>query len=550
MSEIIKVEDAPPLPYNLKSKKRAARRVQSIHHLVERTPSEKELLDPEAAAKEKKEKPPAVPRTHSISVSTNTFDDDMTTTNSESDNASHHSGVSSAASSTPARGSPLVRTKTMLVPCRLGSNPSSGLIRGDDTILKGSSAPRLFLSFFLFLFLDGSNLSSSSSVMSSMSHSNDTYEKENPDLNRFIATLSLKQQTKLATLLSSQEAQFGFNMFEALIAGDKNEITRLMNLGYRYDESVLMIFEKRYVTKPDDFVGMYANVELLNHPNNAYYSAPNSPNISADYSNGGGSGGGVMEHPNYSIDYMYSMPSAASAIYHQQQQYQQYSSSTPSPPQQPSPSSSLNLSFLQVPPPFSYQSSSPPSYQQQQPQNLPHQPPFSPPYHRQSSPQLPVSSPHQASNYSLAYSPSAASSSASFYQQSPTSPSYHAGGVASLPPRVHSASFSSSSPAPFHASPQQGIYNDNIARGRNPVPASNQNINYSRTASFHSPSSAAHSPHNSPYVTRTHSAYNSREPSPSVRSTTLDYSYLYCFFLLGLWYSYHSKNDTQSPKIN
>jgi hypothetical protein len=147
MSEIIKVEDAPPLPYNLKSKKRAARRVQSIHHLVERTPSEKELLDPETAAKEKKEKPPAMPRTHSISVSTNTFDDDMTTTNSESDNASHHSGVSSAASSTAMRqGSPLIRTKTMLVPCRLGNNPSSGLIRDDDSI-KGN-----VLSFFFLFF--------------------------------------------------------------------------------------------------------------------------------------------------------------------------------------------------------------------------------------------------------------------------------------------------------------------------------------------------------------------------------------------------------------
>lgn len=510
MSEIIKVEDAPPLPYNLKSKKRAARRVQSIHHLVERTPSEKELLFGEIQPKSSSGggggestgdessssqipfvvNVPDTHTKHNISIGTSTFDDDLTITNSMSSNEGRRGGGSgddNASHGSNGSRKSITRTKTMLIPCRLANNSTPvGILPNVANTTGGLGSGS-----------GGSGLN----ITTGSPGGND----EPLDLSLYIHSLSLREQTRLTILISSQEAQYGFNMFEALIPGDKFEINRLMKLGYKYDECVLKIFEKRYVTKPDEYIGMYANVDLLNHPNNAYYSAPNSPNISQDYS----LPGNANERPNYSADYAYTMPAPPLGSPHSH-----YSSHHSSPG-----SSYGSPSGPGVPPP---------PYHQASPNS---QSGYYSPY-RQSSPQLPptTSPSHAQSQYSMSYSPSSSASytmptspqllhsAQSMPAISPTSPSYHAGGVASLPPRI--PHMYSSSPAPTSLI-NGGGNNANVnaisggglpgRQGRSPHPMPGGNVNYSnsRTSSFPNPNSS----HTSPYY--------SRDPSPMVSSHPL-----------------------------
>lgn len=229
-SEIISLVDgnAPPLPYNIKSKKRVARRIQSIHHIVEHETAEERRVQAQM---------------QSLSIQT---DDDLTTISGGSGSATDSQRRPSLASSDAGDVSlhstttaATVRTRVKYVPYRL--------------------------------------------------------QESAPDLTSHLSRpLSVREQTRIATLLSAQEAQFGFNMFDTLIPGDNDEIKRLTQLGYRYEDAALMIFEKRYVNKSDE-------------PLSAYYaprsqSAPTSPNISYDYS----IGSNAADAPNYSADYAYS----------------------------------------------------------------------------------------------------------------------------------------------------------------------------------------------------------------------------------------------------
>ena len=56
-----------------------------------------------------------------------------------------------------------------------------------------------------------------------------------------------KKALQFAILLSQQEKDFGFNMFDAMTPADGGEIEMLLSQGYSLNDSVLSIFERRYI---------------------------------------------------------------------------------------------------------------------------------------------------------------------------------------------------------------------------------------------------------------------------------------------------------------
>eukprot|EP01040_Poterioochromonas_malhamensis_P012275 gene12275-13421_t len=191
----------PPLPYNIRTKKRVARRIQSIHHMAEPGSAVPSSSDPEHSEQEKSVSslrnpipppPPPAPVAPPATVST----DPGTTSDSGS---SWRRSMPTEGDETSSVGTPTIlsKGKTLLVPCRLNEN----------ALLDLSMLPKPF---------------------------------------------TVKDQLRLAMLLSTQESKYGFNMFDSLIPGDNEEITRLMSMGIRYEDAVLIIFEKRYVTKPHE----------------------------------------------------------------------------------------------------------------------------------------------------------------------------------------------------------------------------------------------------------------------------------------------------------
>ena len=179
----------PPLPYNIKSKKRNARRIQSIHHMVEPPSSMQSSSDQERSDRSE----PEQASEKSVSV--------------EAGNTTEDSGswerppVVEPSVQPEAAHAPLNLTspskKTLLVPCRLT----------DSSMVDLTMLPKPF---------------------------------------------TAKDQIRLAMLLSTQESKYGFNMFDSLVPGDNEEIARLMSMGIRYEDAVLIVFEKRYVTKPHE----------------------------------------------------------------------------------------------------------------------------------------------------------------------------------------------------------------------------------------------------------------------------------------------------------
>ena len=197
------LDSPPPLPYNIKAKKRNARRIQSIHHMAEysgssptahsyagASPTAHSSSDPDRSEEERS------PRNKLFAVNSTT-DPGTTSDSGSSWRRSAQDPVSTDENSSTGTPSIISKSKTMLVPCRLNEN----------SVIDLSMLPKPF---------------------------------------------TPKDQLRLAMLLSTQETKYGFNMFDALIPGDNEEITRLMSMGIRYEDAVLIIFEKRYVTKPHE----------------------------------------------------------------------------------------------------------------------------------------------------------------------------------------------------------------------------------------------------------------------------------------------------------
>jgi hypothetical protein len=222
----------PPLPYNIKSKKRNARRIQSIHHMVSEPLTSSSSLP--SSDQEQSEKEPTSPRNNSNSrlgdklnsmettVEGTTSDSGNSSTNQRRQEVLRQQMIQSDLDEVSSQFSTVTKNnnKPLLVPCRLN----------DSSLVDLSMLPKPF---------------------------------------------TAKDQLRLATLLSTQESKFGFNMFDSLIPGDNEEIARLMSMGIRYEDSVLIIFEKRYVTKPHEQLASTA-VPLSEYKPHALASVPTS----------------------------------------------------------------------------------------------------------------------------------------------------------------------------------------------------------------------------------------------------------------------------------
>jgi hypothetical protein len=208
------------LPYNIKTKKRNARRIQSIHHMMSESSTS--------------------------SVPSSSDQEKGTTSQSETDSQFNLVGVVRSPSAGGGRVKSPVSPSVAAYP---GSTTDFGTTSAEDTnslarskesgddlvTLSGSSTGNATMNKHKGLLVP-CRLSEGSLV----------------DLSMIPKPFTVKDQIRLATLLSTQEAKFGFNMFDSLIPGDNEETSRLMSMGIRYEDAVLIIFEKRYVTKPHE----------------------------------------------------------------------------------------------------------------------------------------------------------------------------------------------------------------------------------------------------------------------------------------------------------
>jgi hypothetical protein len=226
------MEAHPPLPYNIKSKKRNARRIQSIHHMVSEPLTSSSSLP--SSDQEQSEREPTSPKNNSnkrledklnsmeTTVEGTTSDSGNSSTNQRRQEVLRQQMIQSDLDEVSSQFTTATKNnnKPLLVPCRLN----------DSSLVDLSMLPKPF---------------------------------------------TAKDQLRLATLLSTQESKFGFNMFDSLIPGDNEEIARLMSMGIRYEDSVLIIFEKRYVTKPHEQLASTA-VPLSEYKPHALASVPTS----------------------------------------------------------------------------------------------------------------------------------------------------------------------------------------------------------------------------------------------------------------------------------
>lgn len=62
-------------------------------------------------------------------------------------------------------------------------------------------------------------------------------------LSQFISEI---EQIRLSLLLSAQEQRFGLNMIDAMTDADEIELDRFLSRGYKYEDIVYFLFQRRY----------------------------------------------------------------------------------------------------------------------------------------------------------------------------------------------------------------------------------------------------------------------------------------------------------------